>query len=337
MENYYTFADPLSKYQSFIEKARENQRILADFKKKLDLVTPYNPFSFKKIQQLGAVLDIFYQIHGNADLNHSLLFSFGFHGYIDNITGLQENIKRKKVQFAKIAKKGKSKFAKVYYPPLVDKNPKSNNVSMTNNLIITGPNASGKTTVLKSCLVNVLLSQQVGCGFYKQATLVPYQHIHCYLNIPDTSGRDSLFQAEARRCKEIIEHILENKEERHFCVFDELYSGTNPEEAVSSGKAFLLYLNKFKKTVDCLLTTHFFDLCKSLEEGTSFVNYSMKTLIQRDLGATESDKSKATESDREKIVYTYEMQRGISNVKGGIHVLTDMNYPIEIIRSAIGR
>ena len=34
-----------------------------------------------------------------------------------------------------------------------------------------------------------------------------YDKIHCYLNIPDTSNRDSLFQAEARRCKEIIDAL----------------------------------------------------------------------------------------------------------------------------------
>ncbi len=65
-------------------------------------------------------------------------------------------------------------------------------------MIITGPNASGKTTILKTTLINTILTQQFGCGFYSEATMYPFNHIHCYLNIPDTSGRDSLFQSETR-------------------------------------------------------------------------------------------------------------------------------------------
>ena len=33
-------------------------------------------------------------------------------------------------------------------------------------MIITGPNASGKTTTLKSSLINILLSQQIGFGCF---------------------------------------------------------------------------------------------------------------------------------------------------------------------------
>ena len=71
-----------------------------------------------------------------------------------------------------------------------------------------------------------------------------FDHLHCYLNIPDTSGRDSLFQAEARRCKNILDSIINSKQnERHFCIFDELYSGTNPYEAISSSYSLLEYLS----------------------------------------------------------------------------------------------
>ena len=50
--------------------------------------------------------------------------------------------------------------------------------------------------------------RQIGGGFYKSAKIKPVTHFYCYMNIPDTSGRDSLFQAEARQCKNILEKIL---------------------------------------------------------------------------------------------------------------------------------
>ena len=38
-----------------------------------------------------------------------------------------------------------------------------------------------------------------------------FKYIHCYLNIPDTNDRDSLFQAEAKVCKKIIDYIDDNE------------------------------------------------------------------------------------------------------------------------------
>ena len=111
-----------------------------------------------------------------------------------------------------------------------------------------GPNASGKTTILKSTLINIIFSQQVGCGVYDSAKIKPFDFLHCYLNIPDTYGRDSLFQAEARRCKEILDVIENTENKSHFCLFDELYSGTNPDEAILSAVSFMNYLIKNKQT-----------------------------------------------------------------------------------------
>jgi DNA mismatch repair protein MutS len=180
-------------------------------------------------------------------------------------------------------------------------------------MIITGPNASGKTTTLKTALINILLSQQIGYGCFDSLILYPYDNIHCYLNIPDTSGRDSLFQAEARRCKEIIDCIDDHNEQTHFCIFDELYSGTNPEEAVSSAFAFMDYIVKYKN-VTCLLTTHYIKLCKKLLKNKMIKNYHMKTLKKND-----------------QFEYTYQLNEGISKIKGGLKVLYDMKYPKEIL------
>jgi DNA mismatch repair protein MutS len=183
-------------------------------------------------------------------------------------------------------------------------------------MIVTGPNASGKTTILKTTLINIIITQQFGFGFYESASLVPYDFLHSYLNIPDTSGRDSLFQAEARRCKEILNDIEHNSSvETHFCIFDELYSGTNPEDAISSANAFLKYLIKYKN-VDFVLTTHFTELCQKLDKNTGIDNFHMKT-----------DKKGDT------FTYTYKLEKGISIVRGGVKVLGDMNYPKEILDS----
>jgi DNA mismatch repair ATPase MutS len=282
-----------------------------------------------------------------------MLYSIGFNGYLDCMEGLQGCVRESKINLAhfikeksgnleketketkdkketKETKETKDKksskkvpikqsiFENSYYGSLVNQKPVKNTVKFNKNLIITGPNASGKSTILKSTLINVIFTQQFGCGFYDSAKLAPFQHIHCYLNIPDTSGRDSLFQAEARRCKEILDLVQLNKEDTHFCIFDELYSGTNPEEAETSAVSFMKYLQKYKN-VSSMLTTHFINVCRKLGELKTIENKKMLTEIDEKNG----------------IKYRYQLKPGISDIKGGVNVLTEMNYPREIIENTI--
>ena len=145
-------------------------------------------------------MKLFYTLYDNVEVEEILNFSFTFNGYLDCLLGIKDNLENDYVNNSKFLKnKKKCSFKDIYHPSV--KNPVKNNINFKTNKIITGPNASGKTTLLKSALINVILTQQFGCGYYKKLTIKPYDFIHSYLNIPDTSGRDSLFQAEARRCK----------------------------------------------------------------------------------------------------------------------------------------
>jgi hypothetical protein len=314
MQNYIHYTNNLSSYKDFNSNLIQQKFILSNINYKIKSITEYNLYNLTKIQEIGKVLKYFYELHTNKEFNDAIMYSIGFHGYIDCIEGLQKNIVERKMNYATfIDSYKKIVFKNSYYACLKDNKPIKNTIKLSKNIIITGPNASGKTTILKSTLINIIFTQQFGCGFYQSANFKPYNHIHCYLNIPDTSGRDSLFQAEARRCKEILDIIQDNKKDSHFCVFDELYSGTNPEEAEASASSFMLYLQKYKN-VTSLLTTHFIKVCKKLNEEKSIQNYKM-----------------VTERKENRIIFKYQLEKGISEVKGGINVLTEMNFPKEII------
>jgi DNA mismatch repair ATPase MutS len=317
MENYLKHADQLASHNEFVSVVREKLETLKKIREKITIINDYHLFNFKNFKEIGYVYKCFYELHTDHIYDEAITYSLGFHGYIDCIFGLQNNIVERKVNFTSFTKKGNSKktlFKNSYYACLKDKTPIKNTINLKKNMVITGPNASGKTTVLKSTMINIILSQQFGCGFYDSAKIRPFDFLHCYLNIPDTSGRDSLFQAEARRCKEILDIIGENNKKTHFCAFDELYSGTNPEEAELSATAFMKYITK-NKNISCILTTHFIKVCKNLEEQTSSsMNYKM-----------------LTERKGNTLVYKYILEEGISEIKGGISVLQQMNYPKEII------
>jgi hypothetical protein len=304
----------LPTYSPFIEEMDKYSIVLQHMYDEFSIITP-NKVSFKKFTQIGHIMKCFYQLYKNKSYHESLEYAFGFSGYISNLNGLCKNIKLKNISACKLSKK-EIKFTGAFFPTLVNNKPVKNDYTLDKHLLITGPNAAGKTTILKTTIFNIILSQQIGCGFYKSAKINPYDIIHCYINIPDTSARDSLFQAEARRCKNILTQIAENNNKiRHFCVFDELYSGTNPYEAIGSAYAFLTYLNKHKN-VKFILTTHYLDLCKRLEGSEETVeNYNMKIINDAN----------------NDFKYTYKLQHGISHIKGGVKVLKDLDYPKEII------
>lgn len=314
MENYLQYSTNLTTHEKFNSIIREKLNELKQIQQKISSITDYNMFNFSKITEIGYVLKCFYELHTDSNYDDAIMYSLGFNGYIDCLKGLQDNIFNGKMNFASFINNTKKiVFNNNYYAVLKNSNPVKNTIKFNKNMIITGPNASGKTTILKSTLINILITQQFGCGFYDSAKFKPFHHIHCYLNIPDTSGRDSLFQAEARRCKEILDSIKTNKNDRHFCAFDELYSGTNPDEAEQSAISFMNYITKYK-IVSCMLTTHFIKICKKFKKSKLIVNYKMMT-----------------DNINNNLIYKYILEKGISNIKGGINVLKQLDYPQEII------
>jgi len=298
-------------YKEFIIKNKKIKDILYTFNQDI-LSINLDTVNIKQIGKIGNILKSFYQLFKNKIYQEAILYSLYLQGYVENIISLQKHIQDKTINFCRFTKRS-CRFKCAYFAPLNSKNPVKNTYKLTKNIIITGPNASGKTTLLKTTLFNVLLSQQIGAGFYNNALINPYKYIHCYINIPDTSDRDSLFQAEARRCKEILQAIeMSDNLERHFCIFDEIYSGTNPAEAIASAYSFLNYISKYSN-FDYILTTHYISLCDMMNMKKTITNKQMYI----DNG-----------------INTYKLINGISKIKGGIKVLEDLSYPESIIISA---
>lgn len=317
-------------YSEFCEETKKHIEVLQKFHAELDDLEKSST-----VWKIGKMMRCFYLLHKDANYERSISYAIGFEGYILNLEGIRENVQKGVIHFGNVAVAAadaadaandedthtpREHITKQYYPPLIaceDIVPVKNTVSLDKSIIITGPNASGKTTAIKTTLLNIIFTQQIGAGFYDKCRIIPYTHIHSYLNIPDTSNRDSLFQAEARRCKEIITNISENAEKdgaRHFAIFDELFSGTNAKESIKTGQSFLRYLGKHKHVV-FVMTTHFTEICRNLKKSAEIKMIQMETQPK----------------ENGEFEYTYKMKKGISNVLGAVKVLKDMDFPIEIL------
>jgi hypothetical protein len=320
-----------SSYEGFSLMNEHIKSILCEFSNEISLIK-LEKVSIRQISKIGEIMRSFYELFKNNIYREAIIYSLYLHGYIENITELQKNISCKNINYCTFTRRS-CRFKEAYFAPLVNKEPIKNTYKLTKNILITGPNAAGKTTLLKTTLTNVILSQQIGCGFYKKAIINPYRYIHSYINIPDTSDRDSLFQAEARRCKEILDSVTNSDPlQRHFCIFDEIYSGTNPTEAIASACSFLKYISNFSN-IDYMLTTHYISLCTMMNSVKNTSNYQMECL---DYKSDSKENCKNTQNiiSQGHPIYTYKLITGISNVKGGIKVLEELEYSEKIIDSA---
>jgi len=171
------------------------------------------------------------------------------------------------------------------------------NDTSSKNIILTGPNASGKSTVLKTILFNTILAQTISVCCAKTMTFTPFKNIYSYLSKTDILGKQSLFETEINNISDYLTIIQNN--ECSFIAIDEIMSGTNIEESTKIGKAIGKKLDSFKNNIS-MITTHNNKLTH-LEKKNYSKNYKMK--IDND--------------------YTYKLVKGVSNDFLGIKLLKE--------------
>jgi len=371
MERVLASASGLLQYTAFSSCLEAQMQGARDICEELADIEPFT-LCMDCVSRIGHVMKYYYMFFNDAEVDHMMRYAFGFSAYYEHLCGIIAHIEsgtfnpctfhvageageqqqqQQQQQSQRQQQRAITTMTDAYFMNTVSAAATAtvvkNDITLDRKIIITGPNAAGKTTIIKTAIFNIILSQQIGYGAYSSAIIAPYQFLHCYLNIPDTSGRDSLFQAESRRCKEILDCIIENPSKRHFCIFDELYSGTNPYEAVASAYGYINYISGMRN-VDFMLTTHYIQLCK-LFRGARGASASGRKGKDGDGKGKHGESSGSGLLERNNNVrnlhmetsvnntfdytYHYKIVNGISKIKGGIKVLFDLKYPDAIIKS----
>ena len=58
-----------------------------------------------EFNNMGYIMQQFYLIYENRDFHDTMMYSFGFNGYISNLNGIIKNVKNKKVKYCTITNK----------------------------------------------------------------------------------------------------------------------------------------------------------------------------------------------------------------------------------------
>lgn len=305
-KTFAEFNKTMDAHKTNISAMKDQLSIICDCKEK-----------YMKYGNIGHLLKCNFDLYYSPKFDETIGYLIYLNNYNNDLFNISKLVQSGTLNYCKYTKdkRQKPRLEGNYYLPHISDNIVDNDIKLEKNIIITGPNASGKTTLIKSILINMFLSQSIGCGCYRSCRTNIYDHFHSYLNIPDTSNRDSLFQAEARRCKDIILFVEKHRNKKHFCIFDEIYSGTNPSDAVLCAIIYLSGLNDYKETVDYVLTTHYIDMCEKFEDDDTVVNKKMLVNIL----------------DDDTFEYTYKLREGISKINGGYKILEQLDYPRELL------
>ena len=148
------------------------------------------------------------------------------------------------------------------------------------NLIITGPNAGGKTTSIMALIINIIFAQAFGIAPSKRLSLTPFAKVHSYVDITTNLQKGlSLFAAEVDRAEKLNKSILSCKPgQKTFTIIDEIFSGTAPNEAADAGFKFASLLGKISHSMT-IITTHIPRLTDLATETNRFENFKVADAI----------------------------------------------------------
>jgi hypothetical protein len=204
--------------------------------------------------------------------------------------------------------------------PILDSKQVSNPVNLNKNIIVTGPNAGGKTTYVKTILSNVILGQTFGITYSTKSQMILYDTVNSFMRVSDVLGNKSYFEAEAEYCLNMIKKARQNSNIGKNCLLlmDEPMHSTPPIEGMSTAYSVIEYLSKLKG-VSLIITTHYHKLIKLEDEyPNKFINLSVDAIPQNN-----------------KYYFPYKIHRGHSYLCIAIELLDIKEFPKEIIDNAI--
>ena len=181
-------------------------------------------------------------------------------------------------------------------------------------IIITGPNMSGKSAILRQTALIVLMTQ-IGC------------HVPCdeaVIGLTDkiftrVGASDNISQGESTFMVEMNESasILNNLSEKSLILLDEIGRGTSTFDGVSIAWAIAEYLHNDNFKPKTLFATHYHELNEMTDKFQRIKNYHVSVVEKNN-----------------EILFLRKLKKGGSNHSFGIHVAKMAGMPPSILNKA---
>ncbi len=150
-----------------------------------------------------------------------------------------------------------------FHPAII--NPVSNSFSQRRGMIITGSNASGKSTFLKMTAINAILAQTIHTCAAKNYTGCFYR-IYSSMSLRDNlDNGESYYIVEIKALKRILDEAARADRNPVLCFVDEVLRGTNTVERIAASAQILEKLSE--NGIICFAATHDIELTHLLENN----------------------------------------------------------------------
>ena len=187
----------------------------------------------------------------------------------------------------------------------------ANSFQVAGGTLVTGSNASGKSTFLKNVAMNSILAQTLvtcTCSSYQ----APFLKVMTSMALrDDIESGESYFIVEIKSLKRILEES--KKREPLLCIIDEVLRGTNTVERIAASSRILNALRQ--KWVLPFAATHDIELSYILD--SQYENYHFEEDVQE-----------------KEVVFSYVLKKGRATSRNAIQLLDMLGYDKEIVEDA---
>lgn len=198
-----------------------------------------------------------------------------------------------------------------FHPCIED--PVANSFSQSRGMVITGSNASGKSTFLKMTAINAILAQTINtCAakMYKGN----YFRIYSSMSLRDNLDHgESYYIVEIKALKRIMDAADSGDHTPLLCFVDEVLRGTNTVERIAASTQILERLSQ--RGIYCFAATHDIELTHLLERY--YDNYHFEEEVK--------------DGD---VLFSYRLLEGRAHTRNAIKLLEIIGFSKEIIRKA---
>ncbi len=168
-------------------------------------------------------------------------------------------------------------------------------------VFLTGANMAGKSTLIKSIGAAVFLAH-IGMGVpAKNMRLSAFDGILSNINVVDNIAKgESFFYNEVQRIRTTVEKVRTGK---WLVLIDELFKGTNVEDAMKCSVAVIKGLIRIKNSL-FVLSTHLYEIAEELKVYPDISFRYFETIVSGT-----------------QLQFTYQLREGVSNDRLGFFIL----------------
>ena len=207
-------------------------------------------------------------------------------------------------------REGSYEAKELIHPLIADAIP--NDIKSERGVLLTGSNASGKSTFLKTCAINSLLAQSIHTVLGKEYNAEFYRIFSSMALKDDIFEGDSYYIVEIKSIKRILDAAA-REGSRVLCFVDEVLRGTNTVERIAASTEILRKLAREK--VECFAATHDIELTALLKDEYDVYHF-------------EGD---VTDND---VHFDYKLKEGPATTRNAIKLLGVLGYDESIVEDA---